>query len=353
MKITSIGGIPVGRKRPLLIVEAGVNHEGSLKTAFEMVDRAAEAGADAIKFQSYKAETLASRNSPAYWDQTKEPTPSQFALFKKHDSFGDEEYRQLAKRCEQKGILFMSTPFDAHFVDSLDALMPAYKIASADLTNVPLLRQIAWKGKPILLSTGAAYVEEIEMALQTLAQAGNDQVALLHCVLEYPCPVEHCYLDVIRVLARDFPDRTLGWSDHVPPQFECLSLLTAWMRGADILEKHYTLDKQLPGNDHYHAMDPDDIKAFRQRQEYMTSLLGEVTAKTVMPSELDARKYARRSLVAARDLKAGTTITPEMLIPKRPGLGISPFHYDRLLGRRLAVDVAEDAILQWDMLDDQ
>lgn len=349
MKINKIGKIELTRKHPFLIAEAGVNHGGSLSTAIEMVDAAAEAGADAIKFQSYKAETLASRKSPAYWDQTKEPTTSQFELFKKYDSFGDSEYRQLAKRCEEKGIIFISTPFDRHFVDFLDDLMPVYKVASADITNIPLLRQIAGKNKPILLSTGASSLSEIDAALRNLSDAGNDQVALMHCILEYPCPPEHCYLESITALVKSYPDRTIGWSDHTTPEFDCLSLLTAWMKGADILEKHYTLDKTLTGNDHYHAMNPDDIKAFCKRQEYMTRIIGDVHEKGALPSEDDARKYARRSLVASCDLKAGTIITPEMVIPKRPGTGISPLYYDRIVGSRIEIDVKKDEILQWEM----
>jgi len=349
MKLTKIGGIEIGKKRPFLIVEAGVNHEGSLDTAFEMVDAAAESGADAIKFQSYKAETLASRNSPAYWDQTEEPCTSQFQLFKKHDSFGDDEYRKLAGRCRDKGIIFMSTPFDSHFVDFLDDLMPIYKIASADITNVPLLRQIAAKGKPILLSTGASYLSEVDVALRHLHRAGNDQVALMHCVLEYPCPPEHANLATVDVLARTYPNHTIGWSDHVKPRFDSLSLITAWLRGADILEKHYTLDKSLTGNDHYHAMDPDDIKRFREQQEYIVGMIGDAKEKDVTDFETPARECARRSLFAATDIKAGTVITPEMVIPKRPASGLSPLHYDRIIGSRIQFDIKEDEALQWEM----
>ena len=191
MKISQIGGIEIARSKPFLILEAGVNHEGSLDTAFEMVDAAAEAGADAIKFQSYKAETLASKNSPAYWDRTKEPTASQYELFKKHDSFGDEEYIKLAQRCKKRGILFCSTPFDSHFVDFLEPLMDFYKIASADITNIPMLRQIAAKKKTVLLSTGASFLEEIEEVVKLIRSEGVEKIALMHCVLEYPAPSEH------------------------------------------------------------------------------------------------------------------------------------------------------------------
>lgn len=348
MRIGEIAGVPVGRSRPYLILEAGVNHEGSLDTAFEMIDAAADAGAQMIKFQSYKAETLASRESPAYWDRTKETADSQFALFKKHDSFGDAQYAAMAARCREKGIAFCSTPFDAHFVDFLDAYMPIYKVASADLTNLGLLRRIAEKGKPVLLSTGASHLSEIEEAVRTLREAGTTRLCLLHCVLEYPTAPAHANLQSIPYLAGVFPDVTIGWSDHVPPRHECLSLLAAWMLGADILEKHYTLDKSLPGNDHYHAMDPDDVRGFLERVASVEEMMGN-RGKGVLACEGDARKYARRSLVAARDLAPGDLVGAEDLIAKRPGTGIEPRFADLLIGRRVRTPVREDQILQWEM----
>lgn len=349
MKLKDIAGIPIRREKPFLILEAGVNHEGSLATAFEMIDAAADAGADMIKFQSYKAGTLASKHSPAYWDRSKEPTGSQFELFKKHDAFGDAEYRKLAERCGKRGILFCSTPFDDHFAEFLNGLMPVYKVASADLTNVPLLRRIANKGKPILLSVGASYLSEVEEAVRLLYACGNEQIVLLHCILEYPTAAAHANLATIPYLQQVFPDLTIGWSDHVTPDFNCLSLLAAWIQGADILEKHYTLDKSLPGNDHYHAMDPDDVRDFIARCAYFGGMQG-VRGKTVLPCEETPRKYARRSIVARQDIPSGTLLTEELLTVKRPGTGISPVHFDLLLGRRAAVDIREDDILQWEMI---
>lgn len=349
MKIAEIAGKLISRTKPFLILDAGVNHEGSLNKALEMIDTAAKAGADAIKFQSYKAETLASRNSPAYWDRAKEPADSQYKLFKKYDLFGDNDYLRLAKRCEEKEIIFMSTPFDRHFVDFLEPLMPVFKIASADITNTPFLLQVASKGKPIFLSVGASYLSEVKDALRIFAEAGNEKVALLHCVLEYPAKDEHANLLTIPYLRGFFPDHTIGWSDHVSPDHGCLSLLTAWLLGADILEKHFTLDKTLPGNDHYHAMNPDDVKEFIVQQQLIQSMLG-VPEKTVFPWEEDSRLYARRSLVAACDIPVGTVITPEMIIPKRPGTGIPPAHYNLVVGRIARIDIKEDDILQWDMI---
>lgn len=349
MRIENIGGIKVDRSKPFLILEAGVNHEGSLDTAFEMIDSAAEAGADVIKFQSYKAETLASRNSPAYWDRSKEPTNNQYELFKKHDSFGDDEYRKLAERCEQKDIIFCSTPFDSHFVDFLDSYMPLYKIASADITNLPFMRHIASKGKPILLSTGASNLDEVVKAVDELKKEGCSQIALMHCVLEYPTCAEHVNLNTIPYLQTVFPELTIGYSDHVVPEHSHLSLLAAWMLGADILEKHYTLDKTLEGNDHYHAFDPDDVKEFVSSQRCLKGMLGK-NEKVVWPWEEDARKYARRSLVAVRDIAAGMVLTDEMLTAKRPGTGISPVFYEIVVGRTARADIKEDEILQWDKI---
>ena len=349
MRISQIGNVEINRSKPFLILEAGVNHEGSIATAFEMIDAAADAGADMIKFQSYKAETLASKNSPAYWDRSQEPTSSQFELFKKHDSFEDKEYRQLAERCNEKRILFSSTPFDDHFADFLEKFMPVYKVASADITNHPFLRKIAQKNKPILLSVGASYLSEIEEALRVIEQSGGEQVALLHCVLEYPTIAEHANLETIPYLKSVFPGATIGWSDHVTPDHNCLSLLAAWVKGADILEKHYTLDKSLPGNDHYHAMDPDDVRDFINRQQYFYNMLGE-RSKTVLPCEETSREYARRSLVATKDIPVGTILTEKMLTAKRPGTGISPKYMDIIIGRKVLVDIKEDDLLSWDMI---
>jgi sialic acid synthase SpsE len=346
----SFGSLRLRADRPFLVAEAGVNHENDLSVAMRMIDQAAAAGADAIKFQSYKAGTLASRHSPAYWDLGSEPTRSQYDLFRKYDSFGDREYRLLAEHAGEAGIAFLSTPFDDHFVDALEPLMPAYKIASADLTNLPFLAKVAAKGKPVILSTGAATVEEVAAAVDLVRARGNAPVAILHCILCYPCAPADANLRVIAGLAARFPDLAVGYSDHVPPTPGLPVLTAAWLLGARILEKHFTLDKTLPGNDHYHAMNADDIRQFRRDCAYATSLLGEADRK-VFPCEEAARLQARRSLVAACAIPAGTVVTREMLLPKRPGTGIPPGDLERLLGRRALRPIAEDQILQWDMFE--
>jgi N-acetylneuraminate synthase len=342
------GTLTLRKDRPFLIAEAGVNHENSLDVALQMIEEAAKAGADAIKFQSYKADTLASRHSPSYWDTTAEPTTSQYELFKKHDRFDDVEYERLAEHAKQFGIVFLSTPFDLHFADSLEPLMPCYKIASADLTNLPLLRHCAQKGKPMIVSVGASTLTDIERAVKEIYSTGNHQIALLHCVLSYPCKPEDANLRVITRLKEVFPECVIGYSDHVPPDHACLALTTAWLLGARIIEKHFTLDKSLPGNDHYHAFDPDDIRAFRSECDYATLLLGQPT-KEVLPCEQAAHRHARRSLVAAKAIRTGQVITRDMIAIKRPGTGIATEHLDSIVNSRALCDIEYDQLLRWDM----
>ncbi len=343
-----LGSIRLRDDQPFVIAEAGVNHENSLDTAYQMVEQAAASGADAIKFQSYKAETLAARHSPAYWDLTAEPAQSQYELFKKHDHFTGSDYERLARRAAECGIVFMSTPFDTHFADLLAPLMPAFKIASADLTNIPLIQHCARKGKPMILSVGAATEEEVDDALQAVRGTGNRDIALLHCILSYPCRPEDANLNGIRYLARRYPDLPIGYSDHVPPDAGMLIPLAAWLLGARIIEKHFTLDKSLPGNDHYHAMDPGDLRRLRQSCGYVASSLGD-DVKRVWPCEMEARRQARRSLVAARPIHKGQTATDDAIAIKRPGTGIAPAAKEILIGRTALKDIESDEILQWNM----
>ena len=333
-------------ERPYIIAEIGVNHEGSLATARRLIELAREGGADAAKFQTYKASRLASRHSPAYWDTSKEPTLSQRELFQKYDRFGPDEYRALAEHCRQVGIEFLSTPFDADAVEFLDPLVSLFKIASADITNLPLLRQIAAKGKPVVLSTGASTLGEIDLAVASLRQAGAAEIVLLHCVLNYPCALASAHLNMIQGLRRAYPELVIGYSDHTAPEPGMQVLTAAWLKGAAVIEKHFTHDKTLPGNDHYHAMDVDDLKRFVANLTLIADALGS-GHKAPLASEAPAREHARRSIVAARDLAPGEVLSAPLLTCKRPAHGISPAHWDQVLGRRLARPVAEDAPLQW------
>ena len=333
---------------PYIIAEIGVNHEGSLSLAKELIDQAADSGAHAAKFQSYKAGKIASKHSPAYWDTSKEPTESQFLLFQKYDGFEPEDYVELASYCKHKGIDFMSTPFDLEAVDFLAPLQPAFKIASADITNVPLIRKCAASGKPLIMSTGASTLPEIEFAVKTAREAGAVDIALLHCVLNYPTPIEYAQLGMIKTLQRIFPDCVIGYSDHVVPDATISALEAGMLLGASILEKHFSHDKTLPGNDHYHAMDANDLRAFcKKADSYRKMITGDSKDLT---KESSARLHARRSIVAARDLSVGEVLTEDMLIAKRPAHGISPIHWDTIIGMTVSADIAEDELVDWSKL---
>lgn len=346
-----INGFIIGDSlNPYIIAEIGVNHEGNMDLAKELIRQAKAGGAHAAKFQAYKADKIASVHSPAYWDTSKESTQSQHQLFKKYDGFGPREYEELAAYCQAVGIDFSSTPFDLDAVDFLAPLVPFFKVASADITNIPLLRKVASIGKPVILSTGASSLPEIEYAVEILARAGCKDLALLHCVLNYPTPAENAQLSAIKSLKRAFPHMAIGYSDHVVPDTTISALEAACFLGAVILEKHFTHNKALPGNDHYHAMNELDLARFNEKLRYHRALLGSPIRD--LTAEAPARLHARRSIVAARDIRAGEIITEQMLIPKRPGHGISPVHWDEVVGRTARVDIEADTLLMWPMLDE-
>lgn len=356
MRIGQIFAVPAqsehpGSKSPLVIAEVGVNHEGSMDIARNQIALAAEAGANAVKFQSYKAATLASRHSPAYWDTSKEPTTSQFELFKKNDRFWKAEFELLKLACDKEGVEFLSTPFDFESADFLNELMEGYKIASADITNMPFIRHIAAKGKPILLSTGAAHAHEIEEALGWIAAVDPElPVALLHCVLNYPTHEPNANLGMIVGLRTKYPQHVIGYSDHTSPD-DMRVLETAWLLGARILEKHFTHDKTLPGNDHYHAMDAIDLHRFRANEARLRAMLGGFEVRA-LESEAPARLHARRSIVAARAIPMGKAIDATDLTFKRPAHGLPPKVFDVVLGMRSRRDIEEDTVLTWAMLED-
>lgn len=332
---------------PYVIAEIGVNHEGSMELAKKLIELAHEGGANAAKFQSYKANTLASKHSPSYWDISKESTRSQHELFQKYDKFDAHDYVELANHCRAVGIDFLSTPFDDHAIDFLDPLMPFYKIASADLTNIPFLRKIAKKGKPVVLSTGASTLGEIDIAVDVLSKSGCSEVALLHCILNYPTINENAHLNMIKGLTRAFPDHVIGYSDHTLPDEAMTPLVSAFLLGAVILEKHFTHDKNLPGNDHYHAMDIHDLSRFVEMSSRVQELLGYESVKAPISTEGIARENARRSITVMNDLPEGHVISSNDITYKRPGTGISPLHWDEVLGMKVSKELEEDHVLQW------
>jgi N-acetylneuraminate synthase len=344
-----LGAFTLGEPlRPYIIAEIGVNHGGSMALARQLIEDAAAGGAHAAKFQSYKADKIAIRNSPAYWDTSEEPTATQHALFSKYDAFGPRDFEQLAQHCREVGIEFLSTPFDLEAADFLAPLMPFYKVASADITNIPLIRRCAGHGKPLVISTGASTLAEIGTAVAEAERAGAEYVALLHCVLNYPTPPDHAQIGYIETLRARFPDNPIGYSDHVVPTAGIPALALATLLGSQILEKHFTHDKTLPGNDHYHAMDRDDLQLFCASLDTLRTLYGGHEKDLALESM--AITHARRSIVAARAIRAGELLTANNLIAKRPGHGISPAEWDRVVGAAAACDIDEDTPLSWDMV---
>lgn len=340
-----------------LIAEMGVNFYDTakqlnitpLEAAKLYIDKAAEAGIDCAKFQSYKARTIVSKNSPAYWDTTKEATKTQYELFQKFDGFGEAEYKELCDYTHSKGMDFTSTPFDYASADYLYDMVDFYKISSSDLSNIPFIKHIAAKGKPMVVSVGAAYLSEVDEAIRAMKEVGNNNISILHCILSYPTDPKNANLKIIETLKKVFPDVKVGFSDHVAPDPTMMTLATAYILGSEIIEKHFTLDKTLTGNDHYHSGDPEDFKKARANFDMIDTVLGN-PEKTVLDCELVPRREARRSLVLTRSMKVGEKITEKDIMPKRPGTGISPKYTDIVLGRAVKQDLEEDTILTWDMV---
>ncbi len=341
----------------VLIAEIGVNYydiarkEGitPLEAAKLMISKAKEAGIHAVKFQTYKADTLAAKESPSYWDTSEEAETSQYSLFKKFDSFGETEYRALSTYSESVGIEFLSTAFDTASADYLDSMMNVYKISSSDLNNLPFVAYQAKKNKPILLSVGASEEEEIRRTVSLIRRYNQQPVILLHCVLEYPTPYEHANLNKIISLKKSFPDCYIGYSDHTKPEKDFDVLKTAYNLGAQVIEKHFTLDKTLSGNDHYHAMDEKDAAGIIAAIDYQDKIRGRYEL-VCLESEQTARANARRSLVSSCDIAKGSVITEQMLTFKRPASGISAEEYDRVIGMTANEDIREDTVLQWEMI---
>lgn len=304
---------------PYIICEVGLNHGGDWPTARNMIVAAKEAGADAVKFQYVKAGRLVSHRAPTYFQQTGQAVSTQHSFFARSDALDRADYEALAELCGVMGIDFLCTPFDVETVEWLNPLVPAFKIASADITNYPLLEAVRRTGKPVYLSTGAATRGEVRLACDTFY--GSNKLTVLHCVLAYPTPPEQANLGAIWWDSSVLPNKLwdhVGSSDHT--LFNLDVLTTAWLLGASVIEKHFTLDKTLPGNDHYHSMDPTDLRALVAKLKELQAMIGD-GEKRVLPCEEAARLNARQSWHATMDLDAGQTLFDDMVTLKRPGTG--------------------------------
>lgn len=329
--------LPAGR--PFLIAEAGVNHNGRLALALRLVDAAAEAGADAVKFQTFKADALAAASAPRAAYQKKSGSSSQRDMLRALE-LSETDHRALVAHCRRRRLRFMSTPFDEASADMLDGLgMTIFKIASGEITNLPLLSRIAEKRKPIILSTGMSTLDEVRIAVKTLRCAGARDLALLHCVSSYPAPAKDANLRAMATLEKAF-GLPVGYSDHtrgLEVAFAAAAL------GARVIEKHFTLDKTLPGPDHAMSLSPEELSALVGGLARVVSSLGD-GQKNPRPCELEVRKAARRSVVFSRALPKGHRLSDADLALKRPGTGLAPAELRRLLGRRLSRAVTQDAI---------
>lgn len=326
----------------IIIGEIGVNHNGELKLAKDMIDVAIEAGADAVKFQTFTAEKLvtATAEKANYQKVNDEQTGSQFDMLKRLE-FSREDLIACREYCQNRGIAFLSTPFDEDAVDLLSEIgVHGYKVSSGDLTNLPLLAHMAAKGKPVIISTGMANLADVEEAVETIKRSGNPPLAILHCVSNYPAAPEEANLKAMDTLRAAFAV-PIGWSDHTLGDEIAIAAIA---RGAEILEKHFTLDVNLPGPDHKASLNPKEFMDLTRKIRAVDLAIG-TGIKQAQPSEIGTARIARRSLVAAQNIKSGEIITKDMIICKRPGTGLMPKYLPLILGKRAARDLKVDSLI--------
>ena len=325
-----------------IIAEAGVNHNGDMKLAKQMVDKAKEAGADYVKFQTFQPEKLVSKyaDKAEYQKKTTGSEESQLEMLKKL-ALSQDDFRELKDYCNQVGIGFLSTPFDMESIDFLNDLqMDFWKIASGEITNLPYLIKIAKTGKPIVLSTGMCQMEEVEEALKWLKESGAGDITLLHCNTQYPTPMEDVNLYAMQSLKRQFHLPT-GYSDHTVGIEVPIAAVTL---GAVVIEKHFTLDKTMEGPDQAASLSPEELTAMVRAIRNIENALGS-GEKGVTPSEMANRAVARKSIVAAGNIRKGDIFRESNLAIKRPGDGISPMRWFDVLGKAAKRDYSEDELI--------
>lgn len=332
----------IGREYPCFIIaEIGANHNQSLSLAKEMIDEAIFAGADAVKFQIYSAETLYSRYTPKHSGYEQDL----FTLIKNIET-PRQWLSELAVYCAERSIIFFATPFDKTAVDELDEVSSLFKISSFELVDLDLIRYAAGKGKPMIISTGLASMGEIEDACAVCRSVGNDQLVLLQCASLYPAPPNIMNLKAMEMLSSAF-GVPVGLSDHT----RGIHISTAAVAlGATVIEKHFTLDRAMAGPDHPFAIEPHEFKVLVEQVREVESALGDGRKQGPTPEEMEFYEKARRSVHSAVNIPAGIRITPEMLQIKRPGYGIKPTFQEHIIGRISRVDIAADSWITWDML---
>jgi N,N'-diacetyllegionaminate synthase len=342
-----IGERWVGDGEPCFIVaEAGANHNRDLQMGKELIDVAAEAGANAVKFQTYSAETLYSKKTPKFTYLEKQTSKDTWQILKEAE-LPREWQGELQAWARKQDIMFFSAPFDYRAVDELDVLgVPAFKIASFEIVDLPLIGYAAAKGRPMILSTGLATYEDIHDAIQACSSAGNRNIVLLQCASLYPAPPRRINLRAMETMRRAF-GVPVGLSDHTTGIHVAGAAVAM---GACCVEKHFTLSRSLPGPDHPFAIEPAELKAMVRQIREIEEALGDGRKVGPAPEEEEMHQKARRSLIAARAIPKGTRIERDMIVIKRPGFGIRPKLIDLVVGRVAKVDIEEDTVLTWDLL---
>jgi N,N'-diacetyllegionaminate synthase len=348
MKSIEIAGRTIGPGYPCFVIaEAGVNHNGDLDMALRMIDAAAEAGADAVKFQTFSADRLVTRQAPkaAYQKQATSAKEGQYAMLRRLE-LSSADHRSLIAHAQARGLVFLSTPFDHASADLLFELdVPAIKVGSGELTDLPLLEHIARGRKPIILSTGMAYLGEVEEAVRCIQAEGGASLVLLHCVSNYPANEADVNLRAMTTMREAF-GLSVGYSDHT---LGITVPIAAVALGACVIEKHFTLDRSLPGPDHKSSLEPAGLQAMVQAIRDVEVALGD-GLKRPRVSELDTARVARKSVVSQVDISPGTVITAEMLTTKRPGTGIPPRELTWVVGRTARVMIPADTVVEWEMI---
>jgi sialic acid synthase SpsE len=326
------------------IAEAGANHDGNLSKALKLIDAAVEGNADSVKFQTYKASKLVTKTAPKYWDDGN-PNETQFDVFKKLDSLTTDDWKQIFEYADKKNITCFSTPFDKNSVDLLHTLnVPAFKIASADITNIPLIKYVAKKNVPIFISTGMANQEEISEAVDAISDTGNNNIIIMHCITSYPTKPEDANLEMIRSLQNSFPKHTIGFSDHT---LGIDIAVFSTFYGAKVLEKHFTFDTDLKTSpDHRLSLTPREFAKMIEQIRLTTISRGQAVRKS-FSSEDEAVKFARRSIVSNQLITKGSIIIEDMLDIKRPGTGIPPKFFDDIIGLKTMHDIPDDTPISW------
>ncbi|MEY4760817.1 MAG: N-acetylneuraminate synthase [Pseudomonadota bacterium] len=327
-----------------VIAEAGVNHNGDPEMARRLIDVAAEAGADAVKFQTFSADRLVTRvaGKAAYQKQSTDAAESQHAMLKRLE-LSDALHRELIDRCRARGIEFLSTGFDIESIDLLAGLgMKRFKIPSGEITNLPYLRHVGRLGREVILSTGMSTLDDVAAALTALVASGTprDAVTVLHCTTEYPAPFRDVNLRAMNQMG-DRLGVKVGYSDHTPGIEVAIAAVA---RGARVIEKHFTLDRALPGPDHAASLEPDELSAMVRAIRHVELALGD-SEKRVADSESGNQAVVRKSIVARTAIRKGELFSESNLTTKRPGSGLSPMHWDDVLGRSAPRDFAADELI--------